>query len=105
MSGSLTPFVKLYDRFYFTPEHEPCRARYIYDKALVDQEHQKLDIPTDTFEHYIDALNKKNPFSEDFKYEKIEIVEKEPDDIDVINNPIAAIPPKSTIEEDKKDVK
>lgn len=28
MSGSFTPFVKIYDRFYFTPEHEPSHMFY-----------------------------------------------------------------------------
>ena len=36
MSGSFVPFVKLYDRFYFNPEHEPCDAEYNSIKELHD---------------------------------------------------------------------
>ena len=32
LSGSFTPFAKLYDKYYFTPEREPCQARYRFEK-------------------------------------------------------------------------
>lgn len=77
MSGSFTPFVELYDGFYFTPEHEPCRARYEFDKALVEEEHRDIEIDVSTFESYIRELEEKAKFANDLAYETIEIVEKE----------------------------
>lgn len=92
MSGSLTPFVKLYDKFYFTPEREPCSARYLYDKALQEEEGIDIGVPTTDFNSYIQAVSARNLFHDELKYEKIEIVEKEPENLDIINNPIAQIP-------------
>lgn len=81
MSGSIVPFVKLYDGFFFSPEKEPCQARYLFEKALRDEFHVDRGYPLDTFEEYIDFISKKRQFSDEFKYEIIEIVEK-PKDMD-----------------------
>ena len=77
MSGSITPFVKLYDKFFFTPEGEPCKSRYNFEKALRDDEGIDRKIPLDTFDDYIAYITKKNEFKKDLVYEVIEIVEKE----------------------------
>ena len=77
MSGSITPFVKLYDGFFFTPEKEPCKARYNFEKALLDDDGINRKIPLDTFDDYIAYITKKNEFKKDLVYEVIEIVEKE----------------------------
>ena len=77
MSGSIVPFVKLYDGFFFTPEKEPCEARYNFEKDLKENEGIDRKIPLDTFEEYIEYITNKNEFKEDLAYEIIQIVEKE----------------------------
>ena len=77
MSGSIVPFVKLYDGFFFTPEGEPCKTRYEFEKALKEDFGIDRGLPLDTFEEYIEYLTKKNEFAKEFEYETIEIVEKE----------------------------
>lgn len=77
MSGSITPFVKLYDNFFFTDKKEPCTARYEFEKELRDDFGFNRGYPLDTFEEYIEYITKKRPFVKELKYEKIEIVEKE----------------------------
>ena len=96
MSGSFVPFVKLYDRFYFNPEQEPCDAEYNAlkelheclksDKALIKQFPQLKDniaytIPSkaigdmDHFLKYFDAY--RDQFSVSLVYLPILIHEKE----------------------------
>lgn len=77
MSGSIVPFVKLYDGFFFTPEHEPCDARYKFEKTLRDLFCIDRKIPLDTFDDYIEYQTKKNAFARDLKYEPIEIIERD----------------------------
>jgi hypothetical protein len=77
MSGSFTPFVQLYDKFYFTPIHEPCEERYNFDRSLVENEHKKLDVDVSSFNSYIKDLEEKKNFDQYFKPEQIKIVEKE----------------------------
>lgn len=75
LSGSFTPFAKLYDNYYFTPDREPCGARYRFEKALYDEGFRKN--PGDNLEEYLKKLEKNDPFKELLKYEAIQIVEKE----------------------------
>lgn len=96
MSGSFVPFVKLYDRFYFNPEQEPCDAEYNAlkelheclksDKTLIKQFPQLKDniaytIPSraigdmDHFLKYFDAY--RDQFSVSLVYLPILIHEKE----------------------------
>lgn len=96
MSGSFVPFVKLYDRFYFNPEHEPCDAEYnaikeLYeglreDKALLKKfpelkESIAYQIPKkaltdlDSFVKYYEAY--RDQFAADLTYLPILIHEKE----------------------------
>lgn len=70
MSGSLVPFAKLYDRFYFTPDREPCQNQYLFE---VETKKTKKK----SFDSWIASKYKDDPFKEYLKYEKIEIVEKE----------------------------
>lgn len=79
MSGAFTPFVELYNGFYFTPDNEPCTARYEFDKALVEEENRDIGIDVSTFESYIKHLEDRAKFADDLAYEKIVIVEKEKD--------------------------
>ena len=76
LSGSFTPFAKLYDKYYFTPEREPCQARYRFEKELADEGFRKFNA-TD-FDDYIKKLEKHDKFEDFLKYEPIRIVEKEP---------------------------
>lgn len=77
LSGSIVPFVKLYDGFFFTPEREPCKARYLFEVTLKELFGIDRKLPLDTFEDYIAYVSTHNTFEKEFKYEKIEIVERE----------------------------
>jgi len=77
MSGSITPFVQLYDGFFFTPNKEPCLARYNFEKALYDDEGIDRNLHLDTFDDYIADITKNNAFRDALAYEVIEIVEKD----------------------------
>lgn len=81
MSGAIPPFIKLYDGFFFTPEKEPCKARYLFEKSLLEEEGIDRKLKLDTFEDYIDDITKKNKFAKDLKCYPIEIVEKEPENV------------------------
>lgn len=76
LSGSFTPFAKLYDKYYFTPEREPCQARYRFEKELADEGFRKFNAID--FDDYIKKLEKHDKFEDLLKYEPIRIVEKEP---------------------------
>lgn len=76
MSGSIVPFVKLYNGFFFNPNKEPCQARYLFEKELKDSFGINRGYPLDTFEEYIEFITKKNEFSNEFQYAIIEIIEK-----------------------------
>lgn len=84
MSGAFTPFVKLYDKFYFTPQREPDHEMFHlrqeqkehyseigYDKMITPEE----DINFDTYEEYLEFLRHKEK-PERLKPEMIQIVEK-----------------------------
>lgn len=84
MSGAFTPFVKLYDKFYFTPQREPDQEMYNlrqeqkehyseigYDKMLTPEE----DIDFNTYDEYLEFLRHKEK-PERLKPEVIQIVEK-----------------------------
>lgn len=85
MSGSIVPFVKLYDKFFFTEDGEPCQARYLFEKELKEEFHIDRKLPLDTFEEYIEYITKKNQFSDQLKYLPIKIVEKEEEDVEIPN--------------------
>lgn len=53
LSGSLTPFVKLYDRFFFSPEREPCYNMYDTIKFIQEKGHDVRENPDDKIQ-YID---------------------------------------------------
>ena len=75
LSGSFTPFAKLYDGYYFTPEREPCQARYRFEQELDEEGFRKLNATS--FEDYIKKLEKNDKFADLLKYESIRIIEKE----------------------------
>lgn len=81
MSGSFVPFVKLYDGFFFTPEHQPCKRRYEFEKALEEDGFRVLPVKMNSFEDYLKYLENGDKFKELLKPEKIVIVEKTTDDI------------------------
>lgn len=77
MSGSIVPFVKLYDNFFFTEKREPCKSRYLFEVTLKELFGIKRNLPLDTFEDYIAYITEHDTFDKDFKYEPITIVERE----------------------------
>ena len=79
MSGSFVPYAKLYDRFYFTPDQEPCQNRYLFEKAMQDAGVRDTGADLSSFENYIGYLNLLNPYGgeDGLSHEKIIIVEKE----------------------------
>lgn len=77
LSGSIVPFVELYDGFFFTPKREPCRARYLFEVTLKEIFGIDRKLPLDSFEEYIDYVSKHDTFEKEFKYEPITIVERE----------------------------
>ena len=85
MSGSITPFVQLYDGFFFTPDKEPCATRYLFEKSLFEDDGIDRHLKLDTFEDYIECITEKNDFFDDLSYEVIEIVEKEPEIVEIID--------------------
>lgn len=80
MSGSIVPFVELYDGFFFTPDKEPCKERYFFERNLHDDFGVQRNYQLDTFEDFIDSISTKvNSFEKEFTPEIIEIVEREPE--------------------------
>lgn len=77
MSGSFVPFVKTYDGFYFTPEPEPCMARYNFDKRYKEEDGGEVVLDISDFETYIQDLQERTEFVKLLEYEKIEIIERE----------------------------
>lgn len=76
MSGSFVPFVKLYDGFFFTPEHQPCTKRYEFEKSLERDGLRVFPFPVNGFEDYLKILENGDKFKTLLAPEKIEIVEK-----------------------------
>lgn len=81
MSGSFVPFVKLYDGFFFTPEHQPCQNRYLFEKSLQEEGLRSFPIPLNGFDDYLKILENGDKFKELLKPEKIVIIEKTQDEI------------------------
>ena len=88
MSGAFTPFVKIYDKYYFTPDREPCMEMYnlrqeqkdFYGKIGTDQMlYNDPEVPFDSYETYI-AFMKEEGQNPGLKPEPIRIVEKEPEE-------------------------
>ncbi len=77
MSGSFVPFVKMYDGFYFTPEREPCDARYKFDKEMKESGDGEITLDTTDFVTYLEDLKEKDKFLKYLDYKIIEIVERE----------------------------
>lgn len=83
MSGSFTPFVKLYDGFYFTPEHQPCVNRYNFEKKLQEEDgFTRFKIPLDSFDKYLEIIGNEEKFKRLLSPLKIEIVEKTPEELE-----------------------
>jgi len=88
LSGSLTPFVQLYDGFYFSPEREPCRAhydfikekeKYFLGKGNVEALSLDYERNFDTFEEFEKYMsdNYDPIYNDELNYENIVIFEKE----------------------------
>lgn len=79
LSGYFTPFVKTYDDYYFTPDQEPCNARFLFDKAMVEKEHREVLYDVSSPDAYFKDMEEKGIFDDLLNYEELVIVEKEPD--------------------------
>lgn len=81
LTGNFVPYVKTYDNFYFTPQHEPCVASYLFEKSLSEEERDDWEYHTpydlSTFENYIASIEELNPFRPYLEYETMEIIEIE----------------------------
>lgn len=81
LSGNLTPYVKTYDNFFFTEKTEPAEGRYLFEKALSEEEYENWEYHTpydlSSFESYINSINELDPFSKYLQYEKLYIEERE----------------------------
>lgn len=97
MSGAFTPFVKLYNNFYFTPEGEPDQEMYMlakdhdahYKEIGYDKMQTPEDVSFDNYEDYLEYLkNKARPKRLD--PEVIKIVEK-------VTDPFVPVVSKTTI--------
>ena len=90
MSGSFTPFVPLYDRFYFNPEHEPCDAglklaqaeeEYFATHADVSRMEVPVEIHFKDIDEYVAYMEAHKDDFIGLDPEKIEIVEKDPSEL------------------------
>ena len=97
MSGAFTPFVKLYNNFYFTPEGEPDQEMYMlakdhdahYKEIGYDKMQTPEDVSFDNYEDYLEYLkNKARP--KRLNPEVIKIVEK-------VTDPFVPVVSKTTI--------
>lgn len=97
MSGAFTPFVKLYNNFYFTPEGEPDQEMYMlakdhdahYKEIGYDKMQTPEDVSFDNYDEYLEYLkNKARPKRLD--PEIIKIVEK-------VTDPFVPVVSKATI--------
>lgn len=97
MSGAFTPFVKLYNNFYFTPEGEPDQEMYMlakdhdahYKEIGYDKMQTPEDVRFDNYDEYLEYLkNKARPKRLD--PEVIKIVEK-------VTDPFVPVVSKATI--------
>lgn len=81
LSGNLTPYVKTYDKFYFTEKTEPAEGEYLFEKALAEEEREEWQYHTpydlSSFEDYIKSINEDDPFRKYLQYEKLYIEERE----------------------------
>jgi len=83
MSGSIVPFVKLYDKFYFNEDREPCTAKYDYViglTKLIKENKKQLGAITPPLKKDI-SFNKwiltEGGYDKEFISLPIKIVEKE----------------------------
>ena len=90
MSGSFTPFVPLYDRFYFNPEHEPCDAglklaqaeeEYFATHADVSRMEVPVEIHFKDIDEYVAYMEAHKDDFIGLDPEKIEIIEKDPSEL------------------------
>jgi len=97
MSGAFTPFVKLYNNFYFTPEGEPDQEMYMlakdhdahYKEIGYDKMQTPEEVSFDSYDDYLEYLkNKARPKRLD--PEVIKIVEK-------VTDPFVPVVSKTTI--------
>lgn len=103
LSGAFVPYVKTYDRFYFTPDPEPAEGRYRFECGLANETRDdwQYESPYDlsTFAKYIESIEEHDPYRSMLEYEKICIVEKEDDADAPPSNRFRKIGAKVTLED------
>ena len=87
MSGAFTPFMELFDNFYFNPNPEPCDAGYhihqeiaeYYNSDTCQAKGFPVEISFDSLEDYLKFINEYDSSVQfdGLKYAEIKIVEKE----------------------------
>lgn len=87
MSGAFTPFMELFDNFYFNPNPEPCDAGYhihqeiaeYYNSDTCQAKGFPVEISFDSLEDYLKFINEYDSSVQfdGLRYAEIKIVEKE----------------------------
>lgn len=87
MSGAFTPFMELFDNFYFNPKPEPCEAGYqihqeiaeYYNSDACQAKGFPVEITFNSLKEYMDFINEYDSSVQfdGLKYAEIKIVEKE----------------------------
>lgn len=87
MSGAFTPFMEIFDNFYFNPNPEPCDAGYhihqeiaeYYNSDTCQAKGFPVEISFDSLEDYLKFINEYDSSVQfdGLKYAEIKIVEKE----------------------------
>ncbi len=87
MSGAFTPFMELFDNFYFNPNPEPCDMGYqihqeiaeYYNSDTCQAKGFPVEITFDSLKDYMDFINEYDSSVQfdGLKYAEIKIVEKE----------------------------
>lgn len=87
MSGAFTPFMEVFDNFYFNPKPEPCDAGYhihqeiaeYYNSPTCQAKGFPVEITFDSLEDYMKFINEYDTETQfdGLKYAEIKIVEKD----------------------------
>ena len=87
MSGAFTPFIEIFDNFYFNPKPEPCDAGYQIHQEIAEYYNSEacqakgfpVEISFDSLEDYMKFINEydSSVMFDGLKYAEIKIVEKE----------------------------
>lgn len=87
MSGAFTPFIQIFDNFYFNPKPEPCDAGYKIHQEIAEYYNSEtcqakgfpVEISFNSLDDYLKFINEydSSVMFDGLKYAEIKIVEKE----------------------------